>query len=414
MRNLIFSILALFIFSSSQAQDKVRYTQKSPEIEIVKAYYKAYSDGNWEAFTAFYSKDAVITHNDSKELSPAELLEGVKYHAERCVEFGISVPDDELERVITDKGEMWVNAWGTWAGVVKGSGEKISFPTHSTFQFKNGKIVEEHVYYDDSKLRAAIAQDKVRYTQQAPEIETTKAYFTAYNEGEWEKLSAFYAKDASITHNTSPKLTAAQLLGGFKSNLELCTDYKWELIEEELERVITDKGEMWVNIWGNWTGTYKITGDKINVPTHHAFRFKEGKIIREWAYYDTAEFNDAKKAVEAKTNPPIHFIEMWTATDAWKNLSQKERGEYMVGLADPIQGLMEQGVEIISWGVNEGDTDQRADYDFYAVWSFPNAAIKQAFEKAVEGSGWYKYFEQKNLAGKNIGVEAVMGTLIGM
>lgn len=40
--------------------------------------------------------------------------------------------------------------------------------------------------------------------------------------------------------------------------------------------------------------------------------------------------------------------------------------------------------------------------------------MKQGFEKAVEGSGWYKYFEQKNLAGKNVGVEAVMKTLIGM
>ncbi|MEM9887206.1 MAG: nuclear transport factor 2 family protein [Bacteroidota bacterium] len=258
------------------------------------------------------------------------------------------------------------------------------------------------------------AQDKVRYTQQAPEIETTKAYFAAYNEGDWEQLNTFYAKDAVISHNTSGELTAIQLLGGFKGNLDIYADYKWAPIEEELERVINDKSEMWVYAWGNWTGTLKVTGAVVNIPTHHAFQFKDGKIVKEFTYYDTAVFNDAKKAVDATTNPPIHFIEMWTPTDTWKKLSQKERGEYMAGLAEPIQGLMEQGVEIISWGQNDSDTDRRGDYDFYAVWSFPNAEIKQDFEKAVEGSGWYKYFEQKNLAGKNIGVEAVMGTLIGM
>lgn len=215
------------------------------------------------------------------------------------------------------------------------------------------------------------AQDKVRYTQQAPEIETTKAYFAAYNKGEWEKLSTFYAKDAIITHNMSPELTATQLLDGFKSNVALCTDYTWTPIEEELERVINDKGEMWINIWGNWTGIFKVTGNTINVPTHHTFQFKDGKIVREFAYYDNVAFNDAKEAAKTKTNPSIHFIEMWTATDAWKKLSQKERSEYMTGLAGPIQGLIEQGVKIISWGQNETDTDQRADYDFYAVWSFP-------------------------------------------
>ena len=88
---------------------------------------------------------------------------------------------------------------------------------------------------------------------------------------------------------------------------------------------------------------------------------KDGKIVREFAYYDNVAINDAKKAIEAKSNPPIHFIEMWTATDAWKKLSQKERGEYMAGLAGPIQGLMEQGVEIIRWGANEGAPDRRAD-----------------------------------------------------
>ena len=114
----------------------------------------------------------------------------------------------------------------------------------------------------------------------------------------------------------------------------------------------------------------------------------------------------------AKDQQRIHFIEAWTATDAWKALSDQEQLAYLESLAAPIESILAGGVEIISWGVNNLETDQRADYDFFALWSFPNAESVKSFEQAVAGSGWYKYFLQVNMSGEASTPAVVMKFLI--
>lgn len=108
------------------------------------------------------------------------------------------------------------------------------------------------------------------------------------------------------------------------------------------------------------------------------------------------------------------YLELWKATSAWKELSQEERGNYMGQLGPAIQHLMESGVKIINWGVNDPNTFSRADYDFFAVWTFPSDEAAQGFEKMVEGAGWYNYFEQVNVKGDASTAQDVIGKLITM
>lgn len=102
------------------------------------------------------------------------------------------------------------------------------------------------------------------------------------------------------------------------------------------------------------------------------------------------------------------YIEVWKAKEAWKKLSKEERGDYLAQLAPAIQELMAKGVEIISWGLNEKTTFARAEYDFFAVWKFPDAEVISFFEKMVESAGWYKYFDQVNLKGDSVDPATVM------
>src|SRR5438067_9599004 len=51
------------------------------------------------------------------------------------------------------------------------------------------------------------------------------------------------------------------------------------------------------------------------------------------------------------------------------------------------------------WGINEAFTFIRGEYDYFAVWTFPNMETAQNFEKLVEGAGWYNYFDQVNVMG---------------
>ena len=60
-------ITALFVFGNSQAQDKVRYTQKAPEIETARSVYEVYNKGDWAKMESLYTENAVITNNQSGE-----------------------------------------------------------------------------------------------------------------------------------------------------------------------------------------------------------------------------------------------------------------------------------------------------------------------------------------------------------
>ncbi len=108
----------------------------------------------------------------------------------------------------------------------------------------------------------------------------------------------------------------------------------------------------------------------------------------------------------------IYFIELWNAKQAWLDLSQEERGNYMNQVGAHIQGLLEKGVKILTWSVNDAATSERADYDYFALWSFPNQELADGFQQLVAGAGWYNYFEQVNVMGGEDSVENIIGKLI--
>lgn len=108
----------------------------------------------------------------------------------------------------------------------------------------------------------------------------------------------------------------------------------------------------------------------------------------------------------------ITYIELWKAKQSWLDLTKEERGAYLTALGPAIQQLMESGVQIVSWGTNEASTFNREDYDYFAVWTFPNTEAAQSFEKLVEGAGWYNYFDQVNVMGNAVSPQDVMGKMI--
>ena len=94
------------------------------------------------------------------------------------------------------------------------------------------------------------------------------------------------------------------------------------------------------------------------------------------------------------------FVECWKARPEWLALKAEERGAYMAQLGQGIGELLKAGVEVISWSLNDIDTSNRSQYDYFAVWKFPTKEMVQGFEQIVEQSGWYNYFDQVNLSGE--------------
>ena len=110
----------------------------------------------------------------------------------------------------------------------------------------------------------------------------------------------------------------------------------------------------------------------------------------------------------------ITYIELWKAKQTWLDLSKEERGNYMGALGPAIQQLLDNGVQIVSWGTNDASTFSRTDFDYFAVWTFPNAEAAKNFEKLVEGAGWYNYFDQVNAMGDAGNPQEIIGDLINL
>ena len=110
----------------------------------------------------------------------------------------------------------------------------------------------------------------------------------------------------------------------------------------------------------------------------------------------------------------ITYIELWQAKQAWINLSPEERKTYVDALQPVIGQLMESGVQILSWGINDASTFRRVEYDYFAVWSFPDEQSAVKFEKLVESADWYTYFEQVNSRGSSVSPQDVMEHMISL
>ena len=103
------------------------------------------------------------------------------------------------------------------------------------------------------------------------------------------------------------------------------------------------------------------------------------------------------------------LVEQWTPKTKWLQASAEERGAFMQGVGGAMVELSKLGVETLAWSLNDPDTSHRADWNYFAVWKFPSLEASHAFENAVEQSGWYDYFEHKNMRGKWETPEAVIG-----
>lgn len=140
---------------------------------------------------------------------------------------------------------------------------------------------------------------KQRYTQQSPEIDTYKKVMEDYKTQNWEDYPKHYADTAKIANNVPKEKaqTVTQAIEKSKGDAKLFT---WTVEDIDYEMVVTDKGETWVNYWGIWSGTLISTGKVYVIPFHTTAQFIDGKIVKEDGYWDNSEIvTDMIKQAEA-------------------------------------------------------------------------------------------------------------------
>lgn len=166
-------VLTMVVVLLSSCNQKQRYTQNSPEIETLKAAISDYEAGNWEAFSKHFADTVKIyTNSENNHLSIDQAISSEKQNLVPFSSYKIKTSPSEFEMVVTDKGDTWVNFWGVWQGILIANNQQVDVPMHMTLQFIDGKIVEEHDYYDNTPILSAL--QKIEAAAAAAAAEATQ------------------------------------------------------------------------------------------------------------------------------------------------------------------------------------------------------------------------------------------------
>jgi hypothetical protein len=143
---------------------------------------------------------------------------------------------------------------------------------------------------------------ELRYTQNSPEIDLYKKAMKDYELGNWDALASVYAADAKIGNNATEKnaVSVSANIVEMKEGLTSLASYNFVPEDNEYEMVVTDQGETWVNFWGVWQGRLKANNELIETPVHLTAQFVDGKIVKEFGYWDNAPMVLAIQKLQAE------------------------------------------------------------------------------------------------------------------
>ncbi|MDX1554708.1 MAG: DUF6616 family protein [Xanthomonadales bacterium] len=108
------------------------------------------------------------------------------------------------------------------------------------------------------------------------------------------------------------------------------------------------------------------------------------------------------------------YVEMWNAKPSWLGLSDEERNAFMNNVNQFLDSLMSDDCKVYGACVNDGDTAPRAEYAYLVVWALKDKSYVRPIADGTSKVGWYKYFDQVNIGGDQIGAEQLVGALMAL
>ena len=113
----------------------------------IKILFDKYVDNDFDV-SDYYSVDVVGKINNLEISGLDNLLAGYKAHHELLYD-NIAVQDVYVHTNYFSNGNTWSNAWFTWSGTGKTTGEEYTNRGHFDYKWENGKIVELWAYYSE-------------------------------------------------------------------------------------------------------------------------------------------------------------------------------------------------------------------------------------------------------------------------
>tara|TARA_B100001059_G_scaffold107945_1_gene107768 strand:- start:2530 stop:3393 length:864 start_codon:yes stop_codon:yes gene_type:complete len=163
-------ILVLFLislFACEQPHGIISTTDEKSD--IIRNIYKNVSEEKIGYLKKVFSEDLVFVDPKRNSLNKSEFIASTEniFDLFEDITFEETVSDGlgtEIETNVFSNGVIWTNVWNTFTAKGKYTGQKISFPFHISYQWKDNKIVKEVQYYDtanfDKEINAKAAVNK--------------------------------------------------------------------------------------------------------------------------------------------------------------------------------------------------------------------------------------------------------------
>ncbi|MFD2098200.1 nuclear transport factor 2 family protein [Flagellimonas iocasae] len=149
-------------------------------------------------------------------------------------------------------------------------------------------------------ILTACKQGPVRYTQNSAEIDIVKKLISNYDSKNFD--TSMYADSSKTYYNTNENpMSASEAMDYHKQSDSNYASRSFKDENQEYEMVVTDDGETWVNCWLNWEGTLAANGKEIEIPIHLTYQFVDGKIVREYGYWDPTAIVLELQKIEAES-----------------------------------------------------------------------------------------------------------------
>jgi hypothetical protein len=139
MKQVIVVLILAVAFTA--CQQKQRYFDAAPEIDLVKNLDKAFAAADWTTYRSSYADTATIWFNtwgDEGAISVDTLVAGLQRARDNYSEAKLGEPAI-YEMVEINNGDRWVHRWGRWDAKHK-NGKSVSWPSHASFLVSGGKI----------------------------------------------------------------------------------------------------------------------------------------------------------------------------------------------------------------------------------------------------------------------------------
>jgi steroid delta-isomerase-like uncharacterized protein len=293
MKKFLVLALAAFLFINCKEKGPLRYTQQSAEIDTVKSLINNYNNKTYD-LTVYADTAKTMYNSNRNQMSPSETK---AYHMAADANFssrGFVPEGQEYEMAITDDGETWVNFWGEWQGTLAANHQKITIPTHLTYQFKDGKIVREVGYWDSSAIVLALQEiemEKNRSADQKAIQSTVGKVVKAWNTHDKALLEAATVKNIIRKSNGIKAVNNQTEYSNFMDQyFAAFPDF-----HVKIDKTLLEGNTAYINWTVKGTNTGKFMGNaptnkKIEVHGLSIWKFdREGKAIQEDAYSDKLE-----------------------------------------------------------------------------------------------------------------------------